>query len=331
MRQRGGDRGLGGLVMGLSVAVMGCLIGDEAPPDQPIALTSSALTASPLDPVAFCRASGLNVIIGDASANVITGTPGADCIAGLGGNDTINGNGGDDVIFGGDGDDVINGGNGDDQIFGGPGRDTIHGNGGNDRIFGEDGDDTLFGEGGDDTISGGAGQDQISGGAGNDSLAGGAGDDRLDGGADDDIASDCAGHNVIAGGAGTNTCQASTSGASSSTLTGCQVVVSCTLANDWPQFQHDGVHSGVNLAENAFSTATLETPLQVAFRAHMGTNTAAEAGAVEADGLLYVADDGSEATQFLGSLSVFDAAGCGGASRSGAPSPAAAASPPRRR
>jgi len=98
----------------------------------------------------------------------------------------------------------------------------------------------------------------------------------------------------------------------SSSLTGCQVVVSCTLANDWPQFQHDAIHFGVNLAENAFSVATLETPLQIAFKAHFGTNSASEVGAVEAGGLLYVADAGSEATQFLGALSVFDAAGCSG-------------------
>src|SRR5262249_54055117 len=146
----------------------------------------------------------------------------------------------------------------------------------------------------------------------NDTLAGDAGDDRLDGGGDDDNLNDCTGHNVIAGGAGTNTCQGSTTGDNSSTLTNCQVVVSCTLANDWPQFQHDPIHTGINLAENAFSSATLETPLQIAFKAHFGTNAANEVGAVEAGGLLYIADAGSEAEQFLGHLSVFDAAGCGG-------------------
>jgi Ca2+-binding RTX toxin-like protein len=293
------------------MTVVGCLVGDERAPDPP-SLTSSALTASVPDPVAFCRSSGLNVIIGDSNNNVLNGTPDADCIVGLGGQDVINGNGGRDIIFGGDGDDVINGGGGDDQIFGGSGQDTIHGNGGNDRIFGEDGEDTLFGEAGDDTISGGAGQDRIAGGPGNDTLAGGTGDDRLDGGAADDDLSDCAGHNVISGGAGTNTCQGSTTGTNSSSLTGCQLVVACNQPDDWPQFQHDAIHLGANLAEHAFSRATLGTPLQIAFRAHFGTNTANEAGAVEASGLLYVADGGSEATQFLGSLSVFDAGGCGG-------------------
>jgi Ca2+-binding RTX toxin-like protein len=312
MRERGLGAGVSVVVIGLSVAGGGCSVGEEAARDDRVTVAVGALTGSASDPVAFCRASGLNVIVGDASNNVITGTPGSDCIAGLGGQDVINGNGGGDIIFGGDGDDVINGGGDDDQIFGGSGQDTIHGNGGNDRIFGEDGDDVLFGEVGDDTIAGGAGQDRISGGGGNDTLAGGAGDDNLDGAGGDDQLSDCAGHNVLRGGAGVNTCQASTTGASSSNLTDCQVVVACNAANEWPQFQHDAVHSGDNLAEQAFSTATLETPLQIAFKAHFGTNAAGEAGAVEADGLLYVADSGSEASEFLGSLSVFDAAGCGG-------------------
>ena len=312
MRRSGVNRRLGVVMVVLGLAAGGCLGGDQAPPDQPFAVVTRALTASAPDPVAFCRASGLNVIIGDSNNNTLTGTPGADCIVGLGGQDVINGNGGADIIFGGDGDDIINGGNDDDQIFGGSGQDSIHGNGGNDRIFGEDGDDVLSGDAGNDTISGGAGQDRISGGAGSDTLAGDAGDDRLDAGAGDDDLNDCSGHNTIAGGAGTNTCQGSTSGNNSSTLTGCQVVVSCTLVNEWPQFQHDPIHTGINLAENAFSVATLETPLQIAFKAHFGTNSASEVGPVEAGGLLYVADSGSEANGLLGVLSVFDAAGCGG-------------------
>jgi len=300
------------VVIGLGVTDAACSVGDDAAREDLVTVAADALTGSPADPAAFCRASGLNVIVGDANNNVIIGTPGSDCIVGLGGQDVINGNGGGDIIFGGNGDDVINGGGGDDQIFGGPGPDTIHGNGGNDRIFGEDGDDVLFGEEGADTISGGAAQDRIVGGGGNDTLAGGAGDDNLDGGGGDDHLSDCAGHNVLGGGAGSNTCQAATAGGNSSNLSGCQVVVGCNAANDWPQFQHDASHLGDNLSEQAFSTATLETPLQIAFKAHFGTNSADEAGAVEADGLLYAADGGSEATEFLGSLAVFDAAGCGG-------------------
>ena len=71
-----------------------------------VAVTKSALMGSPSDPVAFCRASGLHVIIGTSNNDVLTGTSGADCIVGLGGQDTINGLGGNDIIFGGDGDDV---------------------------------------------------------------------------------------------------------------------------------------------------------------------------------------------------------------------------------
>src|SRR6188768_4497144 len=68
------------------------------------------------DPVAFCNASGLNVIIGSPNNDTLTGTNGPDCIAGLGGQDTINGLGGDDILLGGEGNDVINGGDGNDTV-----------------------------------------------------------------------------------------------------------------------------------------------------------------------------------------------------------------------
>src|SRR5581483_5797482 len=62
--------------------------------------------AQTVDPIAFCRASGLNVIIGTQNNDVLNGTPGADCIVGLGFQDTINAGGGDDIVFGGEGNDV---------------------------------------------------------------------------------------------------------------------------------------------------------------------------------------------------------------------------------
>src|SRR6188768_1731997 len=61
-----------------------------------VASTSSALTATPPDPVAFCKSSGLNVIIGTQSNDTLTGTAAADCIVGLGSQDTINGLAGND-------------------------------------------------------------------------------------------------------------------------------------------------------------------------------------------------------------------------------------------
>jgi hypothetical protein len=81
-------------------------------------------------------------------------------------------------------------------------------------------------------------------------------------------------------------------------------------ANDWPQLQHDAVHSGVNSAETAFTSARLTRPLQTAFKLHYGS-TGDEAGPVEANGIVYVADAGSD-PDFAGKVSAFDAAGCGG-------------------
>jgi hypothetical protein len=255
--------------------VTGCGGESSEPVAISIALVSRTLTATPQDPVAFCRASGLNVIIGDSNDNVLNGTAGSDCIVGLGGQDVINGNGGNDIIFGGDGDDIINGGNGDDQIFGGSGQDTIHGNGGNDLIFGEDGDDRLDGGGGDDTLS------------------------------------DCSGHNTFTGGSGTNSCQGSSTGSASSTFTGCQQIVPCSATDDWPQFQQDPTHSGKNLLETSFTPDKLTSPLAIAWKGHFGDGTADESGAVESGGFVYVGDAGSD-PDFAGKVSVFHADGCGG-------------------
>jgi Ca2+-binding RTX toxin-like protein len=248
----------------------GCAPGESAIPEQVVLGRSAALQATPADPVAFCLASGLNVIIGDAGPNTLVGTTGADCIVGLGGADNIRGNGGNDIIFGGDGDDTIVGGNGNDLIFGGAGNDNISGNGGADQIFGE------------------------------------AGDDRIDGGDDNDVLNDCQGANTFVGGAGSNVCQ----GQSPSTFSGCQTMVTCN-ASDWAQFQHDATHGGVNPDEGAFTAAGLTAPLQVAFKAHFGDGTIDEAGPVEADGVLYIADFGSS-PDFAGRVSAFNAAGCGG-------------------
>ena len=61
--------------------------------------------------------------------------------------------------------------------------------------------------------------------------------------------------------------------------------------------------------ETAFTAARLTRPLQIAFKAHYGSS-GDESGAVEADGLLYVGDAGSE-PDFAGKVSVFNAGGCG--------------------
>jgi hypothetical protein len=220
--------------------------------EQVVEARTAALQATPGDPVAFCLASGLNVIIGDDGPNTLVGTTGDDCIVGLGGADSIRGNGGNDIIFGGDGDDTIVAGGGSDLIFGG------------------------------------------------------LGNDRIDGGGADDVLVDCQGANTFVGGAGSNVCQ----GQSPSTFSGCQTMVTCN-PSDWAQFQHDAAHGGVNPDEGAFTVAGMTGPLQVSFEAHFGDGTIDEAGPVESDGVLYIADFGAS-PDFAGSVSAFDAAGCGG-------------------
>ena len=102
----------GPLLVGLGIIVSACSAAD--PGDEQLGSHSQAQVA---DPVAFCNASGLNVIIGTSNPDVITGTEGADCIAALGGSDTVNALGGDDIVFGGEGDDQIDGGAGNDNVI----------------------------------------------------------------------------------------------------------------------------------------------------------------------------------------------------------------------
>jgi Ca2+-binding RTX toxin-like protein len=210
-------------VMAVAAGLAGC---GAATGEDNVSSSGEAVTA-PLDPVAFCKASGLNVIIGTQSNDTITGTAAADCIVGLGGQDTINAGGGDDIVFAGEGEDVVNGGDGNDTINAGNGQDNVQGGPGNDTLNGDDGDDQLRGGDGDDTLSGGQGQDRLFGDAGNDKLSGDVGDDQLNGGDGDDALSDCTNHNILNGNAGTNSCQGSTTGNASSTLTNCQTKTAC--------------------------------------------------------------------------------------------------------
>src|SRR6185369_3244427 len=114
---------LGGL-LGLSALALGLAACSGAEGDGSIATSEEALS-SPVNPIAFCQASELNVIIGTQRSDVINGTAAADCIVALGGQDTINAGGGDDIVFAGEGDDVVNGGDGNDALFGGQGQDQL--------------------------------------------------------------------------------------------------------------------------------------------------------------------------------------------------------------
>ena len=181
-------------IAALAAGIAGC---GAATGEDNVSNSSEALS-SPVDPVTFCKASGLNVIIGTQRNDVITGTAAADCIVGLGGQDTINAGAGDDIIFAGEGDDVVNAGDGNDQVFAGPGQDNLQGGPGNDSLNGEDGDDLIHGGDGDDTLSGGQGQDRLFGDAGNDKLNGDVGDDQLQGGDGDDALSDCSNRAMLA-------------------------------------------------------------------------------------------------------------------------------------
>jgi hypothetical protein len=83
------------------------------------------------------------------------------------------------------------------------------------------------------------------------------------------------------------------------------------IGGDWPQFQRDAAHSGVNPVETAFSPARLAMPLAIAFKAHYSDGAVDEAGPVVADGVLFAADAGAQ-PDFAGNVSAFAAAGCGG-------------------
>ena len=95
-----GNRGAKGMVVALAFGLGGLAACGAGAGDDDVTTVQATLTASPGDPVAFCRSSGLNVIIGTSNNDVINGTAGADCIVALGGQDSINGMGGNDIIFG---------------------------------------------------------------------------------------------------------------------------------------------------------------------------------------------------------------------------------------
>ena len=92
-----------------------------------------------------------------------------------------------DVIYAGAGNDTLAGAAGSDTLYGEDGNDTIRGDDGADTLLGGNGDDRLEGGAGDDTLDGGAGNDTLIGGSGNDVLTGGMGNDTLDGGLGNDI------------------------------------------------------------------------------------------------------------------------------------------------
>src|SRR5690606_27656186 len=104
----------GWLLLTLAGATAACSGADDAPREA----TAGVAQAAVADPIAFCQASGLNVIIGTPNDDILQGTAEADCIVALEGQDTVNGLGGNDVIFGSAGDDVIDAGDGNDQLFG---------------------------------------------------------------------------------------------------------------------------------------------------------------------------------------------------------------------
>lgn len=151
------NRGAKGTVVALALGLSGLAACGGSGTDDDTTTVQSNLTASPANPVAFCQASGLHVIIGTSGNDVINGTGAADCIVGLGGQDRINGLGGNDIIFGGDGDDVLVGGDGDDRLFGGAGNDMLVGGSGDDRLDGGDGNDALSDCQHHNTFIGGAG------------------------------------------------------------------------------------------------------------------------------------------------------------------------------
>jgi Ca2+-binding RTX toxin-like protein len=130
MKRTGNGRVAVMLVVAWGLALTGC---GEAGGGDAVTVVSSALTSTPADPVAFCRASGLHVIIGTSNNDTLNGTAAADCIVGLGGQDIINGNAGNDQIAGEDGDDVLAGDAGNDTISGGQGQDRMTGGDGSAR------------------------------------------------------------------------------------------------------------------------------------------------------------------------------------------------------
>jgi len=99
---------------------------------------------------------------------VQNGTSGVDTLVGGATADTLNGLGGNDILKGGLGDDELNGGAGDDSMRGEDGDDILDGADDNDALVGGDGHDILSGGAGNDILNGGAGMDFMYGGAGDD-------------------------------------------------------------------------------------------------------------------------------------------------------------------
>ncbi|WP_432735178.1 FecR domain-containing protein [Maridesulfovibrio sp. FT414] len=150
-----------------------------------------------LENVTYTSSSGINYILGDATAgDTWTGTAETDYYDGQGGNDIIHGMESADGLRGGTGNDTIYGDCGDDTIDGGEGHDLIFGGHDNDSINGGAGDDMIYGDEGNDYIDGNDDNDFLCGGLGNDTLSGGSGDDYIYSGPGEDI---------LIGGVGTDT------------------------------------------------------------------------------------------------------------------------------
>ncbi len=153
--------------------------------------------------------SGIENVIGSASADTLTGTSAANVLTGNGGADTLTGGGGADSLSGGDGNDVIVGAQDDLLLDGGANTDTLSVGAaftstGNGQIVNIENvtltaavaldlsnqteQFVITGSSGADTITGGSGSDSINAGAGNDTIFGGD-DFLLDGGGDTDTLS----------------------------------------------------------------------------------------------------------------------------------------------
>ena len=158
------------------------------------------------------------------------------------------------------------------------------------RLFGNDGNDTItvntalaipvWAEGGNggDVITGGAGGDVLYGGEGNDTLNGGAGNDRLDGGNGFDRLRGDGGNNDLAGGAGGDT----------------YVFNSGVLGVDAITNEASNI-DGDTLDFTAFSMGVIPN-IAVA-----GTRAGGTASVVNANLTLYIAGDGTQIENVLGS------------------------------
>jgi hypothetical protein len=108
-----------------------------------IALTATAVGASPLR-------SGATLTV--VPPRYYVGTSGNDTLRGSNGNDVLLGRAGNDKLSGRRGNDVLEGGIGNDRLYGGLGRDILRGGPGNDRLYSRDGRR--------DVVNGGPGFDQ---------------------------------------------------------------------------------------------------------------------------------------------------------------------------